>query len=547
MDLENKQAFLRSEILDKGFDGNEFFNYLISLKGEEGGDLNNWQFPELENVVKQFQTNYSSMQSQQNVPFQESVISTNSENYPPKPVGYSETQTQFPQSNNNSYQQQGDSNNYPAYNIPNQQQQNIQQNLQVLQSTDKGYDNIKSNDIMEIECLPPEESALSKYSGLNVTLSFPEKTPEHSGLIGFFSKKIYISYLIQTEPAKLRVRRRYTDFEWFRNTLTKLYQGIYIPPIPLKALNEASNDNQIEKRMRALERFINALFKDSILQHSKIVYQFLSIEKDSDFAKVKKVYDQMQTPYQLNRFRSRSGKIIIDKTIYKNIKEFDQIKDNFTTNLTQLKKLSDSYKSLFTEMKQVSSRMLEISNIYNQIYTSSVKFGENDNLMRSYASMEKLMKNWGYTELKQAMNIELEVREYFKYVHLEYNSIKELYEKFDYTKNLYTKSEEKLILKKEELYKRGDVSKWLLPQNEKFDFNNKELAISKMLPNETNNVKNLKMLFYYHATSCKNEFNRMREVIGFQNQEASKLFYSKNSKVIEDLNKAWEIFKSNSN
>lgn len=299
--------------------------------------------------------------------------------------------------------------------------------------------------------------------------------------------------------------------------------------------------------MRALERFINALFKDSILQHSKIVYQFLSIEKDSDFAKVKKVYDQMQTPYQLNRFRSRSGKIIIDKTIYKNIKEFDQIKENFTTNLTQLKKLSDSYKSLFTEMKQVSSRMLEISNIYNQIYTSSVKFGENDNLIRSYASMEKLMKNWGYTELKQAMNIELEVREYFKYVHLEYNSIKELYEKFDYTKNLYTKSEEKLILKKEELYKRGDVSKWLLPENEKFDFNNKELAISKMLPNETNNVKNLKMLFYYHATSCKNEFNRMREVIGFQNQEASKLFYSKNSKVIEDLNKAWEIFKSNSN
>jgi hypothetical protein len=172
MDLENKQAFLRSEILDKGFDGNEFFNYLISLKGEEGGDLNNWQFPELENVVKQFQTNYSSMQSQQNVPFQESVISTNSENYPPKPIGYSETQTQFPQSNNNSYQQQGDINNYPAYNIPNQQQQqNIQQNLQVLQSTDKGYDNIKSNDIMEIECLPPEESALSKYSGLNVTLS----------------------------------------------------------------------------------------------------------------------------------------------------------------------------------------------------------------------------------------------------------------------------------------------------------------------------------------------------------------------------------------
>ena len=200
---------------------------------------------------------------------------------------------------------------------------------------------------------------------------------------------------------------------------------------------------------------------------------------------------------------------------------------------------------LFTEMKQVSNRMVEISDIYSRIYKASVENSENENLIKSYASMEKLMKNWGYTELKQAMNIELEVREYFKFVNLEYNSIKELYDSYDYAKNLYIKSNEKLIKTKENLFNKGDVSKWDIPNGVQFDYTNKQSAISKMLPKETLHVENLKMFFYYHANAVKNEFNRIREVIGYQNQETFKQFYEKNSKVIEELNKAWDIFRGN--
>lgn len=163
MDLENKQAFLRKEILDKGFDGNEFFNYLISLKGDEGGDLNNWTFPELQSVVNQFQTNHQNSQNAQNFPSKESVLSTSSA---PIPMGYDQPQPNIPNP-------QSEINTYPPFNpSEHQPQQPINpQNIQILQSTDRGNDNIKSHDIMEIECLPPEESALSKYEGLIVTLS----------------------------------------------------------------------------------------------------------------------------------------------------------------------------------------------------------------------------------------------------------------------------------------------------------------------------------------------------------------------------------------
>ena len=50
-DLENKQMYLRSEILDKGYNGQEFFDFLIQKKGEEAGDLTNWTTEDLKKIV----------------------------------------------------------------------------------------------------------------------------------------------------------------------------------------------------------------------------------------------------------------------------------------------------------------------------------------------------------------------------------------------------------------------------------------------------------------------------------------------------------------
>ena len=64
-----------------------------------------------------------------------------------------------------------------------------------------------------------------------------------------------------------------------------------------------------------------------------------------------------------------------------------------------------------------------------------------------------------------------------------------------------------------------------------------------MLPNENYKLHNIKLFLFYYATSVKFEFERLREIIGFQNKEKLKDFYNKNSKVIDELNKAWLIFK----
>ena len=48
--LEEKQSFLRENILNKGLDGEEFMNFLVKLKGENANDLDKWTLDELKMV-----------------------------------------------------------------------------------------------------------------------------------------------------------------------------------------------------------------------------------------------------------------------------------------------------------------------------------------------------------------------------------------------------------------------------------------------------------------------------------------------------------------
>ena len=51
----------------------------------------------------------------------------------------------------------------------------------------------------------------------------------------------------------------------------------------------------------------------------------------------------------------------------------DMIKNYTNLNEIILKKLGTSYKSLFGEMEQLSTRMAEISDLYDQLHTVSYK------------------------------------------------------------------------------------------------------------------------------------------------------------------------------
>ena len=103
-------------------------------------------------------------------------------------------------------------------------------------------------------------------------------------------RKMYTDYEIVTRtniPAfKLRyssVRRRYSDFEYFRDILERESTRVNIPPLPGKVFTNRFTDEVIEARREGLERFLQVVAGHPLLQTgSKVMAAFL---QDSGWSK----------------------------------------------------------------------------------------------------------------------------------------------------------------------------------------------------------------------------------------------------------------------
>lgn len=86
------------------------------------------------------------------------------------------------------------------------------------------------------------------------------------------------SFLQTNIPAfKLRhssVRRRYSDFEAFRDILERESTRVNIPPLPGKVFTNRFSEEVIEARREGLERFLTIVAGHPLLQVSLIIMLF---------------------------------------------------------------------------------------------------------------------------------------------------------------------------------------------------------------------------------------------------------------------------------
>ena len=55
VDVEDKQEYLRKEILTQGYSPEDFLEFLISIK-PEGGDISHWSMEELKTLVEEYRS-----------------------------------------------------------------------------------------------------------------------------------------------------------------------------------------------------------------------------------------------------------------------------------------------------------------------------------------------------------------------------------------------------------------------------------------------------------------------------------------------------------
>ena len=252
---EIKQSYLRKEILEKNYDTQLFLNFLMTKKGENASDINNWTIDELETAVTEFKKTQNNNESQN--------TSSNYilEDLPPAENEILQINSLLtPSSNKKNEYNDNERNN--ELNFFNEEQGNewlFMKRESNGRFSISNYINVNNNIYTEeIYCLEPDHSPFANYKKIKIKVSSPKKEYDSSGLKGFFIKTIYYSFLLENTELKLNRRRRYTDFEWLRKTIVRLYQGNYIPPLPLKSLN-INKPEKIEKYQlrRQNEKTIN--------------------------------------------------------------------------------------------------------------------------------------------------------------------------------------------------------------------------------------------------------------------------------------------------
>ena len=180
-DLSEKQAFLRENILEKGYDAEDFMKLLQSKKGDVGLDLVSWTMEELREAVKEFTK-------------ENSGIETND--------------------NKNGEDLNKDEDN--------------EQNDEIYDLDKFSKEHPEGSGIVKEEygkCAITEFTQFSDKDNIIVKVSNPEKV---SG--GIFSKS-FISYTLETQPFNFKTKKRYSDFLWLRKTLSLMYSNCVIPPL----------------------------------------------------------------------------------------------------------------------------------------------------------------------------------------------------------------------------------------------------------------------------------------------------------------------------
>jgi len=82
------------------------------------------------------------------------------------------------------------------------------------------------------------------------------------------------------------VRRRYSDFEYFRDILERESARVTIPPLPGKVFTNRFSDDVIEHRREGLQRFLQIVVGHPLLQTgSKVLAAFVQGESIYDMSR----------------------------------------------------------------------------------------------------------------------------------------------------------------------------------------------------------------------------------------------------------------------
>ena len=313
--LEQKQKYLRQNVLEKGYDPDKFMEFLTMKKGELGIDLENWTLQELMDVTKEFLSN-NKLEIESNL---------------------SEGSKEEKEIENENNQEKKETKGNNSENI--------------------------------VNCLLIDQTPITKEKKIEIEVTKPKV--EKGGMFSFS----YGTYLIVTTPINIQVRRKYTDILWLYNILKSQYINCIVPPFFKK--KDKFEKVKMNKRLYFIDKFLNGIAIHPILRNSKIFYDFLSIQNEQEFIKAKNLYNKLSTPTEIKYLKTINGELKVSYSD-NNEDYYNGIKSKINAQETIYDNLLYHYKLLLISINQISEQMKEISNIWKELYNQKSNYFESE-------------------------------------------------------------------------------------------------------------------------------------------------------------------------
>ncbi len=455
-EFDQKKELLSKEIIEKEYDMEKFIQFCIEKK-PNGDDLSLWTIPELKEIINEFILLIDKKKEKEKEKQSEDILDKEIDKLLIEP-------------------------------------EELEPNTQK---------------IIEIPCKKLTKTKLNDIKDLTILIKNPKQI--ETGLLS----SNYVNYEVETSKMNWLVQRRFSDFEWLNNTLTKFFPSYIIPPIPKKKIGKKRFELEfIEKRMNHLQKFLNLIIENEDFKASECLIDFLSIDNRIQFeAKMKEYISFNPSPF-LAESRNIEGNVSvwdinIKSNFFDNMDKFYKIENDILDNL------NSHFKDFFNNIEKVCNNLCDIQKDFESLFLINSKVSMEKHILRNYEEIGIFIKNWNRIIIKRKDIFKNNFKNFFKFVKIVNNSNIEFLERKNEIKNKYNIEKEKLKVKMEKLFETGDPNKFEIEDMSTVDtskLKNKDYAFSKMCTKENNNVYELQCQYGYYNNMCFNELmNQQRK------------------------------------
>ncbi|RVE59155.1 hypothetical protein OJAV_G00201470 [Oryzias javanicus] len=185
----------------------------------------------------------------------------------------------------------------------------------------------------------------------------------------------YIMYRVVTkttrsdfDSSEFEVRRRYQDFLWLRSKLEEIHPTLIVHPLPekfvMKGMVERFNDDFIETRRKALQRFLSRISEHPVLSHSQHFKVFLTAQLqllDETFLFSMSYFQACSRMGETMRAMANSVRGVKNRP-----EEFDVLQDyveNFSNKISSVDKVTQR---IIKEQREYLDELRQYSSTYSQ-------------------------------------------------------------------------------------------------------------------------------------------------------------------------------------